>query len=116
MSVTLAELRNRTLEDMGVIEIGGIPDDRYKTRVDQAYNEVYDDLKDQSLNFWSNIGEIPNRFVPYVSALIIENLKVGIPISQERYARVFPTIQKAKFKISELGSQKYETTSKPVYY
>lgn len=116
MSLTKAQIRDRVGQAIGLVQVGQTMEDQDKTRIEQAYNEVYEELKEQSLNFWSLTGAIPDRFVPYVIALIVQNVNVDYSIPTERFARIAPTIQIAKLKISELGNQKYISINDPTPY
>ena len=116
MALTKAEIRDRTAQEIGVLQIGQSLEDTDKVRIEQGYDEVYADLKRDNLNFWSITGDIPNQFVPYVTALIAENISNTYSIPNERYARLLPIIQKAKAKIASLGAEPYKSTRKPLDY
>jgi hypothetical protein len=116
MALTKAEIRDRTAQEIGILQIGQSLEDTDKVRIEQGYDEVYADLKRDNLNFWSITSDIPNQFVPYVTALIAENISNTYSIPNERYARLLPMIQKAKAKIASLGAEPYKSTRKPLDY
>jgi hypothetical protein len=114
--VTKADIRDRTAQEIGILQIGQSLEDTDRVRIEQGYDEVYADLKRNNLNFWSATGDIPNQFVPYVTALIADNISDTYSIPNERYARLLPKIQKAKAKIASLGAEPYKSTKKPLDY
>jgi hypothetical protein len=114
--VTKAQIRDRTAQEIGILQIGQSLEDTDKVRIEQGYDEVYAELKRDNLNFWSVTGDIPNPFVPYVVALMADNISNTYSIPNERYSRLLPIIQKAKAKISSLGAEPYKSTKKPLDY
>lgn len=116
MALTKAEIRDRIAQEVGILQIGQSLEDTDKVRIEQGYDEVYADLKRNNLNFWSSTGSIPNQFVPYVIALVAENISNTYLIPNERYARLLPMIQKAKAKIASLGAEPYKSTKRAVDY
>ena len=116
MALTKAEIRDRTAQEIGILQIGQSLEDTDRVRIEQGYDEVYADLKRSNLNFWSATGDIPNQFVPYVTALIAENISNTYSIPNDRYARLLPMIQKAKAKIASLGAEPYKSIKKPLDY
>ena len=114
--VTKAEIRDRAAQEIGILQIGQSLEETDKVRIEQGYDEVYADLKRNNLNFWSSTGDIPNQFVPYVVALIADNISNTYSIPNERYSRLLPIIQKAKAKIASLGAEPYKSVKNRLDY
>lgn len=116
MTLTKAQIRDRIAQEIGILETGQSLSDTDKVRIEQGYDEVYADLKRDNLNYWSGSGDIPNQFVPYVVALVADNISNTYSIPNERTVRLLPMIQRAKAKISSLGAEPYKSTKNSVDY
>lgn len=104
MSKTIAELRNRALQKLGRLgrsqtATGALADD-----MNDAYNEVYAELKNKGLVAWAEAGPVPNEYVPHVVNLMCILRSEGI--SNERYQRLAleagPIGDTARLRISSL--------------
>ena len=116
MSLTKEQIIDRVAQEIGILQIGQSLENTDNVRIEQGFNEVYDDLKRDNLNYWSINGDVPNQFVPYFVALISDNVSNTYSIPNERYARLVPMIQKSKAKIASLGAESYKSTKKPLDY
>ena len=116
MALTTAEIRDRTAQESGILAIGQALNATDAARIEQAYSEVYKELKEDGLAFWSVSGTIPDQFVPWVIPLIADNIKNTYSIPQERWVRIQEKLTKAKFKISAIGSVPYESTTEVTPY
>lgn len=110
MSKTTAEIRNRALQKLGRLArsqtaTGALADD-----MDDAYNEVYAELKNKGITAWGSAGPVPDEYVPHVVNLMCLLRSEGI--SNERYQRLAleagPLGDTARLRISGLISGEWE--------
>jgi hypothetical protein len=85
MSKTKAEIRDQAGQKLGLIRINGTLQDQDKTKIEAAYDEVYEILKKRSLATWASTGSVPTGIESYVSGLIALKLALDYSISLERY-------------------------------
>lgn len=111
MAKTIAEVRNRALYLLGMLQVGQSPQDADATRVEEAYGEVYADLKDCGLATWTSTGSVPDALVPHVAALVAYECADDYGVSTARLQRVMARSDKAKMKIAELTQPDYESLS-----
>ena len=106
---TRAEVRNRAAEFLGRKAISGSISDDLKTRLDDAYEEVYDDLKKDRLAIWTSTSDaIPSDLVPHLAALVAFNASTSVGPSAERYERIVTSASIAKPAIRRLVKPNYE--------
>jgi len=104
---TQAEVRNRAASMLGRRRNGQAINDALNTRLKDAYDEVYQDLKDDQLVTWAQAGTIPDKITPYFAALMAENCVIDIPVSDSRYKRIAIKASTAKRNIRRLVTAKY---------
>lgn len=105
-------IKQRALEELGVVPIGQSADTEYDDRIEQAYQEVYFDLKKRSLATWSFTGSVPNDLAPHVIALTAWNGITSFSVSDARYARIQLAASQAKREIRALTNH-YESLEEP---
>lgn len=114
---TKSELRDRAAQDLGKLRLNGTLQDQDKTRIEAAYDEVYDELKDKGLATWVSDGDVPSRLVPYVSGLMALNCLLTYSVSQERQAAIYRVVgvdgNLGRLKIRELTTPKYVSDDSP---
>ena len=111
---TKADIRNRAAESLGVLPIGQALENQYKTRIDDAYAEVYAELKEEGLAYWSENSDIPAKFVPYVAALVANNALIVINTTNTRADRIEARAFIATRRIRELGAEPYVSETENV--
>jgi hypothetical protein len=107
--VTLTELYNRTAEMLGRKRLGQDMDNALLLRITAAYNEGYEDLKDDQLVTWAAAGAVPNAIGPHLAALMAFNCTASIHVSNELYQRIVNARNIAKREIRRLVTPKYQT-------
>lgn len=117
---TKAEVRNQSLQMLGVLRIGQSPQDQDKTEIETAYDQVYLDLKKEGLATWAATGEVPGEIAPYMAGLVALSRNVTYPISTERNQRIVNLVgvdgERGKREIRKLTTPKYESLEEPTDY
>ena len=107
MSLSKAKIRERVATDLGVRALGDGLQSHDSARIDQGYKEVYNQLKHNGLAAWAYNDEVPDKFVPYVVALICANCAITFGLSQERMTLIMNAANRATRNIRELINSEY---------
>ncbi len=111
---TKVEMRQRVGEDLALVPIGQSLETQDQVRIDAAYDEVYERLKEKGLATWASTAEVPERLTPYYALMMQERLLVSYSISDTRYQRIKLDAgengMKALKNLSELSLPVYEDT------
>ena len=83
-----SKIRDRAANVLGILRLGQNLRHQDKVRIEEAYSEVYAELKDKDLTTWAEDGDVPNSVVPFVVYLVALNCNADYGISQERYVRI----------------------------
>jgi len=121
---TKAEVRNRAASDLGLRRLGQALQDQNKVRIEEAYDEVYADLKVEGLATWTSTGAIPAEVVPHVVALVADNCLGTYGVSIDRYNRIKavagdisgPPGWRAKKEIRRIVGEEYDTSEEATDY
>lgn len=109
---TKAEVLQQVGEDLGLVPIGQSLESQDQLRIDAAYVQTYDRLKERGLAAWVAAGPIPDRFVPYLCLLIEQRLLISYSIPESRYVRINsecgPDGAQAIKKLAELVVPEYD--------
>jgi len=89
---TKAEIRDRAAENLGLLPVGQSLASQHVTRIEAGYDEVYAELKEEGLAVWANASEVPDKLVPWVSALVELNCTETYPLSTPRYQRIIAKV------------------------
>lgn len=116
MALSKAEIRNRALEELGVIQVGTSPQDQDKVRVEEYYDQVYDILKDDGLNIWASTANCPDKLCPHMIALVAERGLNTYSTSNERYLRITNMANVARREIPKMVQPEYEGLDDPTDY
>jgi hypothetical protein len=112
---TTAEIRQQVGEDLGLVPIGQDLESQDQLRIDAAYTQTYERLKEKGLAAWPSAGPVPNKLVPYLCLLMEQRLLVSYSVPESRYVRINsesgPDGDQAMKKIAELIVQQYEPSS-----
>lgn len=106
---TVAEVKLRALQELGVIRVGQSAQDKDNVQAQDSYDEIYSALKILSLATWTSAGDIPDEVVPHVVALVAINRNVAYGISDKRFARLQALAAGAIPGIRALVNPKYES-------
>lgn len=79
---------NRAANALGLRRLNQAIAAEHSTRIGEAYDEVYGQLKDEGLATWASTGSVPDAIVPHVSALMAANCLDSYGVSEERFARI----------------------------
>lgn len=113
---TKAQVRDRVATKLGILILGGILQDKDKTRIESGYDEVYEELKEDGLAVWASTASVPTKLVKYMVDLVSFNC-LDYGVSNDRYNRILfdagDNGEKAKGKMRELISEKYESIEEP---
>lgn len=117
MAKTKAEVRDRAATELGRLRLGQSLQHQDKVRIEEAYDEVYADLKDEGLNTWASDASVPDELVPFVSALVALRCTNTYGVSQERLQRIMSVTgvdgNLAKREIRRLVTPAYESMEDP---
>lgn len=110
---TKSEVRNTAAGYLGRRRLGQAITDDVKTRLDEAYATVYDQLKDEGLNIWASTGTIPDRVKTHLAALMAWDAKADIPMTKERYNQLLIDYQRAMPLMREYLKPDWESQDEP---
>lgn len=114
---TKAEVKNRTLQLLGVLRLGQSAQHQDSTRMETAYQEVYAQLKELSLATWAVAGTIPNSITMWLVALMAHNAIDEYGVSDSRYQRIMRLAgvngENAKKEIKLLTNPAFESLDEP---
>lgn len=78
-----------------------------KTRLDTAYDQVYDELEQDGLTIWPKAGPIVDRVMAHLAALMAFNCVPSVPVSDERYRMILDKRNIAKPQIRRAVTKNY---------
>ena len=107
MALTKAQIRDRAASELGVLPLGQALQHQDKVRIEQAYDEIYANLKSRGLASWSSTGSVPNEFVSHVVALVAYNCLNSYGVSNDRYNRISSKAGVAIQEITSLTNKSY---------
>lgn len=117
---TKAEIRDRAANDLGILRLGQSLQHQDKVRIESAYDEVYEELKDEGLAIWASTAEVPTKLVRHVVALVADNCLSTYGVNEARFARIKLAAgqdgETAKRAIRKNITPEYESTDEPVDY
>lgn len=88
MSKTKAEIRDDVAVELGIKRINAVLQNEHVVKIEQTYDEVYAELKEDGLANWALAGEVPNQYVQSMKMLIADRLLNAYGVSNERYTRI----------------------------
>jgi|TARA_R110000796_G_scaffold29536_1_gene79716 hypothetical protein len=108
---TKAELNARVAGFLGRKRPSQPINDELNTRINEAFDSVYADLKDDQLVTFpsTETSSLPNAQMPHLAALMAFDCTSDIGVSAERYQRIVSARNIAKTNIRRLTTPKYET-------
>jgi hypothetical protein len=75
----------------------------------ESYAQVYDDLDEEGIATWPSDGDIPDRVMPHVAALVAFNVTADKSVSAERYGAILALRNAAKPEIRRMVTPAYES-------
>ncbi len=85
---TKAQVRNKALKKLRVLEEGETPTNEVISDVEGAYNELYAFLSNHKATTWDSDEEIPNEAVRHVVTLLAFTMADDFGIDEVRYQRL----------------------------
>lgn len=117
MALTKAQIRDRVANDyLGILQLGQSLQSQDATRIEQAYDEIYEYLKTKQLASWASTGSVPNDLVPYVTSLVAKNCYMTYGVSNDRAARIINDSLLAEKTIRELVTNDEVSSSSPTSF
>jgi len=117
---TAADVRQRVGEDLGIVPIGQALEAQDQARIDAAYAETYETLKDRGLASWAFSGDIPTKLMPDLCLLIEEKLALSYSIPDNRFVRIKTSAGEggdiAISNLARLTIQEYSSCDSPQDY
>lgn len=117
MSKTKAQIRDRAATELGRLKLGQSLQNQDKVRIEEAYDEVYADLKSDGLNTWASTGSVPDELVPFVSGLVALRCANTYGVSVERFNRIAAVVgtdgERGKREIRRLVTPRHESMEEP---
>lgn len=112
---TLADVRNMSAGLLGRRRLGQAINDSIKTRLDQSYDYVYADLKDQRIAVWSSASgtDIPDAVAPHVAAMMAFDASSDIGVDQAHMQRILIKYNMALPAIKRFAKPDYESLDGP---
>jgi len=104
MARTKAEIRDRALRKLGRLALGQVAESNLAAEIEEAYDQVFDELKSENLVTWTS-ESVPNEFAEPVASLVAFARSEGVPT--ERYQRIAVDALSAKMKIAGLINGTY---------
>ena len=111
---TKAEIRNRVANDyLGILPLGQTLQHQDKARIEEGYQEVYEYLKSQKLATWAFAASVPDILVPYVVAMVADNVKNTYGVSDDRFIRITASSAVAESEIRKIVLPEYISQEQP---
>lgn len=85
---TKAEVRQQVGEDLGLVPIGQDLESQDQARIDAAYTQTYERLKEEGIAAWPSAGPVPDKLVPYLCLLMEQRLLISYSVPESRYVRI----------------------------
>jgi len=113
---TKAKVKSETLYLLGILAVGDTVSSTDDTYMDDVWDYVFNDLKDEGLDGWPIAGPVQDNCVPHVSSLMALSSMDTYSVDQVRYQRIVNKAQVAKIEIRRLLTPRYESLDDPVDY
>lgn len=101
---------------LGLLRFGQDLQNQDQVRIEAAFDEVYDDLKDEGLAIWASTAAVPTELVPHMAALVAMNCTEDYGVSDSRYQRIAAKAGVAKREIRRLVTPAFESLEEPADY
>lgn len=102
MALTSSQIRDRAATELGILALDQALQSQDASRITQAYNEVYAQLKQNGLATWASDGSVPDELCPHVIALVAFNCLDTYSVSNDRYTRITNEAAVARREIRSL--------------
>jgi hypothetical protein len=113
---TVSETKHKAGRMLGVVRMNQALKPDHDALLEEAYGQVYDDLKEEGHAIWASTGTIPDSCMPHVAALMAFSVTTDVGVSGERYAAILAQRNVAKPEIRRLVTAAHETVNEPTDY
>lgn len=113
---TVAQVLDGTLRLLGVLELGKTINSTDETRMQEAYDTVFADLKNGGIATWAALGPVPDDMRPHLQSLMAIDAIDDFYVSDSRYQRIVNKSKIAKREMRRLGIPDYESLDEVVDY
>lgn len=110
---TKTEVKDESAVMLGIMELGDTLPTKDDTRMDQAYAEVFADLKKSGLDTWPVGGTIPDDIKPHLAALMATNALDAYHVPDSKFQRILLRAKVAGIEIPRLSVPDYESLDRP---
>lgn len=115
-----AEAKQLAGELLKIVPINQAMQSQDDTRMGEAYDQVYADLREEGLATWATSGEMNDEITPHFIALMAYNKLDSYPTSDSLYQRILRRAgfngENAKREIRKLITPAYESLDEPTDY
>lgn len=117
---TKSEVRNKAASMLGILRLNQSLQDQDATRIEEAYDEVYEDLKKEGIATWASTAEVPTAVVPHMVAYVAYNCLSTYNVPVDKYNRILNKAglngDNAKREIRRLVNPQYVSQENAVDY
>jgi len=113
---TVAEIKRRTLEEIGRLRLGQSFQTQDNTFMQSMYDETYAELKELGLATWASTGTIPAELAPHLINIMALKASSVYGVSDSRYQRILAGASVAPGAMRQLTTPQYESMEEPVDY
>ena len=113
MALTKAQIRNRAANLLGILPFGQALQSQDSDRIEQAYDEVFEYLKEMGLATWASTGSVPNNLATHVIAMVAHNCLDDYGVSNDRFSRILNRYGVAEKEIRKIIVVPYSSQTPP---
>lgn len=113
MATTTEQVRQQVGEELGLVPVGQTLESQDQSRIDNTYAQAYAYLKEKGIVGWAAAGDIPDKYIPYLTLLMESMLLIAYSVPEARFNRITlaagPNGDNAVAKIAMLTVQEYSS-------
>ena len=117
---TKAEAKQLCAEELRLVPVGQAMQSHHDTRMGEAYDQVYAALQVKRLAVWDATASMPDEIVPHFVALMADNKKDIVGVSDAIYQRILFRVgsngEKAFDNIRNLINPSFQTQDRQTDY
>lgn len=113
---TQQQLKNKAADRLGMRAIGQTLSHAQNQMFQSAYDALYDRLENDGKVAWAKSGDIPDAFLPPISAMLAFELADDVGIAGERFARLQNSAYNAQKDLCALLAKPYVSQSNVTDY
>ena len=113
---TVAETKHKAGRMLGIARFGQSLKSEHDLLLQESYEQIYDDLDEEGLAIWASTGEVPERVVKHVAALIAFDVADDLGVAGDRYTRILAKRNVAMPEIRRLTTPAHESVEEETDY